>query len=91
MTPEYGATMGFFPVDQVALDYLRLIGRSDETVSMIEAYLRANNMFVDCNEVWLCLCFFIMMLAFEFYVTQNMDKLAFMTAASNGTSLLFRS
>ncbi|KAF7036287.1 hypothetical protein CFC21_046998 [Triticum aestivum] len=50
MTPEYGATMGFFPVDQVALDYLRLIGRSDETVSMIEAYLRANNMFVDCNE-----------------------------------------
>ncbi|VAH75983.1 unnamed protein product [Triticum turgidum subsp. durum] len=50
MTPEYGATMGFFPVDQVALDYLRLIGRSDETVSMIEAYLRANKMFVDCNE-----------------------------------------
>ncbi|VAH60087.1 hypothetical protein VPH35_044166 [Triticum aestivum] len=51
MTPEYGATMGFFPVDQVALDYLRLIGRSDETVSMIEAYLRANKMFVDCNEL----------------------------------------
>jgi hypothetical protein len=32
MSPEYGATMGFFPVDQVALDYLKLTGRSDETV-----------------------------------------------------------
>ncbi|VAI51673.1 unnamed protein product [Triticum turgidum subsp. durum] len=50
MSPEYGATMGFFPVDHVTLDYLRLTGRSDETVSMIEAYLRANNMFVDYNE-----------------------------------------
>lgn len=50
MSPEYGATMGFFPVDHVTLDYLRLTGRSNETVSMIEAYLRANNMFVDYNE-----------------------------------------
>ncbi|KAK9024688.1 hypothetical protein V6N11_004846 [Hibiscus sabdariffa] len=50
MSPEYGATMGFFPVDHVALQYLKLTGRSDETVSMIEAYLRANKMFVDYNE-----------------------------------------
>ncbi|GAA0153701.1 RNA metabolism protein [Lithospermum erythrorhizon] len=50
MSPEYGATMGFFPVDKVTLQYLKLTGRSDETVSMIEAYLRANNMFVDYNE-----------------------------------------
>ncbi|KAG8046690.1 hypothetical protein GUJ93_ZPchr0008g12296 [Zizania palustris] len=50
MSPEYGATMGFFPVDHVTLDYLKLTGRSDETVSMIEAYLRANNMFVDYSE-----------------------------------------
>ncbi|KAK1396754.1 Aconitase domain-containing protein [Heracleum sosnowskyi] len=50
MSPEYGATMGFFPVDHVTLQYLKLTGRSDETVSMIEAYLRANNMFVDYNE-----------------------------------------
>nr|WMP39830.1 aconitate hydratase [Physalis pubescens] len=49
MSPEYGATMGFFPVDHF-LQYLKLTGRSDETVSMIEAYLRANNMFVDYNE-----------------------------------------
>uniref|UniRef100_A0A0E0E1G7 Aconitate hydratase n=1 Tax=Oryza meridionalis TaxID=40149 RepID=A0A0E0E1G7_9ORYZ len=50
MSPEYGATMGFFPVDHVTLDYLKLTGRSDETVAMIEAYLRANKMFVDYNE-----------------------------------------
>ncbi|KAK2639717.1 hypothetical protein Ddye_027512 [Dipteronia dyeriana] len=50
MSPEYGATMGFFPVDHVTLQYLKLTGRSDETVSMIEVYLRANKMFVDYNE-----------------------------------------
>ncbi|KAK1326198.1 hypothetical protein QJS10_CPA01g00891 [Acorus calamus] len=50
MSPEYGATMGFFPVDHVTLQYLKLTGRSDETVAMIEAYLRANNMFVDYDE-----------------------------------------
>ncbi|GFP98143.1 aconitate hydratase 2 mitochondrial [Phtheirospermum japonicum] len=50
MAPEYGATMGFFPVDHATLQYLKLTGRSDETVAMIEAYLRANNMFVDYNE-----------------------------------------
>ena len=33
MSPEYGATMGFFPVDHVTLQYLQLTGRSDETVS----------------------------------------------------------
>ncbi|XP_028076002.1 aconitate hydratase-like [Camellia sinensis] len=40
MSPEYGATMGFFPVDHVALQYLKLTGRSEETVAMIEAYLQ---------------------------------------------------
>ncbi|KAK9165048.1 hypothetical protein Scep_000239 [Stephania cephalantha] len=50
MSPEYGATMGFFPVDHVTLQYLKLTGRSEETVSMIESYLRANKMFVDYNE-----------------------------------------
>lgn len=33
MSPEYGATMGFFPIDHVTLQYLKLTGRSDETVS----------------------------------------------------------
>ena len=35
MSPEYGATMGFFPVDHVTLQYLKLTGRSDETVSSV--------------------------------------------------------
>ncbi|KAJ6717502.1 ACONITASE/IRON-RESPONSIVE ELEMENT FAMILY MEMBER [Salix purpurea] len=47
MSPEYGATMGFFPVGHVTLQYLKLTGRSEETVSLIESYLRANRMFVD--------------------------------------------
>ncbi|XVF62236.1 hypothetical protein PTKIN_Ptkin08bG0201300 [Pterospermum kingtungense] len=50
MSPEYGATMGFFPVDHVTLQYLQLTGRSDETIATIESYLRANKMFVDYNE-----------------------------------------
>eukprot|EP00246_Nothoceros_aenigmaticus_P002071 TRINITY_DN12831_c0_g1_i1.p1 TRINITY_DN12831_c0_g1~~TRINITY_DN12831_c0_g1_i1.p1 ORF type:complete len:951 (-),score=197.02 TRINITY_DN12831_c0_g1_i1:245-2938(-) len=50
MSPEYGATMGFFPVDHVSLQYLRLTGRSEEKVELIEAYLRANNLFIDYNE-----------------------------------------
>lgn len=50
MSPEYGATMGFFPVDHVTLQYLKLTGRSDETVAMIESYLRANKMFVDYSQ-----------------------------------------
>lgn len=35
MSPEYGATMGFFPVDHVTLQYLKLTGRSDDTVSCL--------------------------------------------------------
>ncbi|CAN0901021.1 Aconitate hydratase, cytoplasmic [Linum grandiflorum] len=50
MSPEYGATMGFFPVDHVTLEYLKLTGRSDDTVEMIEQYLRANKLFVDYSE-----------------------------------------
>ncbi|OEL27209.1 putative aconitate hydratase, cytoplasmic [Dichanthelium oligosanthes] len=50
MSPEYGATMGFFPVDGKTLDYLKLTGRSDDTVAMVESYLRANKMFVDHSQ-----------------------------------------
>jgi aconitate hydratase len=42
MSPEYGATCGFFPVDQVTLDYLRLTGRSAERVALVEAYCKDN-------------------------------------------------
>lgn len=40
MAPEYGATCGFFPIDQIALDYLTLSGRSKETVALVEAYCK---------------------------------------------------
>ncbi|TYI92774.1 hypothetical protein E1A91_D02G094600v1 [Gossypium mustelinum] len=50
MSPDYGATMGFFPVDHLTLQYLQLTGRSDESIAMIESYLRTNKMFVDYNE-----------------------------------------
>jgi aconitate hydratase len=45
MAPEYGATMGFFPVDDATLAYLRLTGRDDDRVTLIEAYCRQNNLF----------------------------------------------
>jgi aconitate hydratase len=45
MAPEYGATMGFFPIDDVTLDYLRFTGRSDEQVALVEAYCKANHLF----------------------------------------------
>ncbi|HED3851634.1 TPA: aconitate hydratase AcnA, partial [Enterobacter soli] len=44
MSPEYGATCGFFPVDNVTLDYLRLSGRSEEQVALVEAYTKAQGM-----------------------------------------------
>ncbi len=45
MAPEYGATMGFFPVDDVTVGYFRSSGRSDEEVDALEAYFRAQGMF----------------------------------------------
>ncbi len=42
MAPEYGATCGFFPIDDQTLDYLRRTGRSDEQVALVEAYAKAN-------------------------------------------------
>src|SRR5919106_1546012 len=45
MSPEYGATMGYFPIDQESLDYLRATGRSDEQCRAFENYFRAQKMF----------------------------------------------
>jgi aconitate hydratase len=47
MSPEYGATCGFFPVDEETLRYLRLTGRSDEQVELVETYCRAQGLFHD--------------------------------------------
>lgn len=44
MAPEYGATCGFFPVDEVTLEYLRLSGRPLETVQLVEAYSKAQGL-----------------------------------------------
>merc|ERR1712137_314324 len=50
MSPEYGATIGFFPADEKALGYLRLTGRDEKRVAYIEAYLKAQNMFRNYND-----------------------------------------
>jgi len=47
MAPEYGATIGYFPVDAETLRYLRLTGRSVEQVELVEAYCRAQGLFRD--------------------------------------------
>ena len=45
MAPEYGATMGFFPVDEKSLDYLRLTGRSEGDIQRVKDYYTAQGMF----------------------------------------------
>ncbi|MDU0812679.1 aconitate hydratase AcnA [Bacillus siamensis] len=45
MAPEYGATCGFFPVDEEALSYMRLTGREEEQIDVVEAYCRNNGLF----------------------------------------------
>ncbi|MBH2810785.1 aconitate hydratase AcnA [Serratia liquefaciens] len=44
MSPEFGATCGFFPVDEVTLGYMKLSGRSDEQIALVEAYAKAQGM-----------------------------------------------
>jgi aconitate hydratase len=45
MAPEYGATCGFFPVDSVTLDYLKLSGRKNDRIALVEKYSKAQGMF----------------------------------------------
>ena len=49
MSPEYGATCGIFPVDKETLTYLRLTGRSDEQIALVEAYAAQQGLFHDEN------------------------------------------
>ena len=63
MAPEYGATCGFFPVDEEALSYLRLTGREEEQIDIVEAYCRSNGLFYtpDAEEpilqtLWKLIC-----------------------------------
>ena len=50
MSPEYGATCGFFPIDDETLRYLRLTGRSEEPVALVEAYCKENLLWHDPVE-----------------------------------------
>lgn len=47
MSPEYGATCGFFPIDQETLAYLRMTGREDARIALVESYARAQGLFRD--------------------------------------------
>src|SRR5207237_4342789 len=50
MSPEYGATCGFFPVDELTLAYLRLTGRPEERVALVEAYCKENLLWHEPGE-----------------------------------------
>ncbi len=47
MAPEYGATMGFFPVDEVTLEYLEITGRGGDHADLVERYTKTNGLFVN--------------------------------------------
>ena len=49
MAPEYGATCGIFPIDGEALNYLRLSGRSEDQIALVEAYAKAQGLWRDPN------------------------------------------
>ncbi|QDI90125.1 aconitate hydratase AcnA [Salicibibacter halophilus] len=51
MAPEYGATCGFFPVDEESLNYMRLTGRSEEQIALVKAYSEANGLFYSEDAV----------------------------------------
>jgi len=50
MAPEYGATVGFFPVDAETLNYLKLSGRDDETIDLVERYCKEQGLFRKNNS-----------------------------------------
>ncbi|TMN23660.1 aconitate hydratase AcnA [Lentibacillus cibarius] len=50
MAPEYGATCGFFPVDDEVLNYLRLTGRSEEQIALVEKYCKENNLWYSADQ-----------------------------------------
>ena len=50
MAPEYGATCGFFPIDERTIDYLKLTGRDDERIELVRAYAQAQGMWRDASS-----------------------------------------
>lgn len=51
MSPEYGATCGFFPIDNATLEYLRLSGRDNDTISLVETYAKAQDLWHDPSDL----------------------------------------
>ncbi|MXP66028.1 aconitate hydratase AcnA [Roseomonas sp. M0104] len=49
MAPEYGATCGIFPIDEVTLDYMRLSGRDEHRINLVREYYKAQGMFADAS------------------------------------------
>jgi aconitate hydratase len=49
MSPEYGATCGFFPIDQRTIDYLEMTGREPDRIALVEAYARAQGLWHDAS------------------------------------------
>lgn len=49
MSPEYGATCGFFPLDKQSTEYMKLTGRDEQTVALVEAYAKAQGLWRDSN------------------------------------------
>jgi aconitate hydratase len=50
MAPEYGATCGFFPVDEKTIEYLKFTGRSDEQVALVEAYAKEQGLWLNAGD-----------------------------------------
>ncbi|MBN8906344.1 MAG: aconitate hydratase AcnA, partial [Rhodospirillales bacterium] len=49
MAPEYGATCGFFPVDRITLEYMKMSGRDEHRIALVEAYCKAQGLWRDTN------------------------------------------
>ncbi|WP_287912006.1 aconitate hydratase AcnA [Acinetobacter sp.] len=50
MAPEYGATCGFFPIDEITLGYLRLTGRQDDRIALVEAYCKEQGLWRNAGD-----------------------------------------
>ncbi|MEM1186588.1 MAG: aconitate hydratase AcnA [Planctomycetota bacterium] len=50
MAPEYGATMGFFPIDETTIEYLRFTGKDDDEVALTEQYAKTNHLWWDASK-----------------------------------------